>query len=529
MKMKMIKFYFLMNILIIFTKAEIDVNYFTHKSVFFASTQSSSTIDENNISSNKFLNEIKQAYKTDLVIMKLEKEYNENMVEFKNNLQLKINKFFVEINICLANLGYKTYFNKILHKFVEIESENGNCYRRIYYTSSTVNAGEKLITKEKEIFNEIVKLIDVDFTQVYEFIVKFSSDFIEWNDYSSYELLFVFNPKQSLFSLHKIFYYFSLDKSLENKNNYYFVSLTKNGNERFDNIFIFYKNTRKVLKYTKNYEHTNKEKISFSDFSTNSLIYEIDLSTLGNESTFHNKLKLNFSDANFMDKNAKTCILVYQHLTEDVYVEKNEFMNYLNKKHNMHILYQFSSEIDQELSSDFVEQYFINFLLCAESSHLKEINYEIDYPVHFRYQPPSTSGVQQAIIPQPYLQIIPDSYENIIHKNTTLTQNLIFNQNILDKESYFLRVKKEQQYTEKFDDRAIFSDEVNLKLKTVINNYNLFIKNKNKMIHNIPVGVKSHFLIVTIITAIVTAMGFLLIFYGLCRKLARILEKPKTE
>jgi hypothetical protein len=530
-----------------------------NKSVFFTALEGNFVLEENN-----FEMELKKPHKTDCVIIKLEKEIELKQgqeLNLINTLSVIVSKFHYEINICLEReITSRGFDNRNLNLFftrIEKTSEsNLICFKRIDYfndsfTREKFNARINTLNHndENDVANDVLdisELINIDFTKYSELIISYASKYIAWNDYSFYELVFIYDEQKHNFNFTKLFYYFSKEKEIQTEKSntneqFYYISLINKGKDNFDHIFINYKNSRKILKYSKNYKNTNEEKLSMSDFSTSTYTFKINIKTKSSDSIYHNQINLKFPDLLFEKKNqngAELCLFLYQHLTEDTYIEKNEFLQHLSKRHlieagKFEIIY--SPFIDQELSSDLSQQYYLSLLLCDSYINFKHLNFEFSYPIHFRYQPaiPGKKTHQEVLMPYPYSRVFSRNSTDIYNNHTkALYEDYLSSYNILDKDSYYVRVKREKNkqmqnsaFIDQFNERAIFYDEINLKISKIINHFINLVENRNTLLHYVPAGRLAHFWFVSILTILTTAFGIMIIFYGLISYLLKGKEK----
>jgi hypothetical protein len=561
------------------------ISKFNSKSIFFSSLNTESF----SIDNYKLENEAHKPHKTDTVIIKLESSQEQNLdatniiSNQKNFLSIKISHQFYKILSCFQkeadlaqNKKVEYDYEKIFRNFAKISPSKGEdnfltCFQRQDYFDKTFTrkknnfhidllnqsdqsfySTEEMKLKDYYANFDIKNYIDINISEYTQAVKNFFSDFIMWNDHSYFELFFNYNQTDKKFKLTKIFIYFSyppyMIKDLEKSGKYYFVTLIKNGLRTFDNIFIYYKSTQKIMKYTKNFKSSDKEKLTISDFNENLLNYETKVKTRKSDSIFHNTLTVTYTENLFQNfikklqgptqtKLQEICFFVYQHLTEDTYVEKNEFKNYLENKYKKNkINYMFSSFIDQELSSDLSDQYFSSFVLCDEIENFKsDDEFEISYPIHFRYQPSissdSSSTHQNAVMPHPYIELFTkNNTVSVPDLQIILLEEYFSKQNILDKDPYFTRIKREGgSKIDLFDERRIFSEEIKMKLKFVINDYNFYFSNREILIHQIPAGIGRHFWLVVILTTLFTAIGFFIILYGLIVYSVSGLVKNKVE
>ena len=429
------------------------------------------------------------------------------------------------------------YLNNDSPRFNFAKSENFNFIKIINQTN---------VKHENEIehFHFLDDFTDIKFGDSLLKIKNYVNNIIKWVDEKILlELNFKYEKKNKRFLLSNIFVIFfkmfqlelsEVDINLINsyngknlnlnsannniiKDNY--LSLIQN-NQIFDNIFIDYKFLNKQIKFSKNYLNSNKNKISIKNFFKNNTIIK-SFSTLQSESIFHNKIKLIIDIKKYKDLILKTnmnnliCFIFYHHITEDNYIEKNEFRGYLDKFYPEYEKnYFFSDDIDQEISSDISKQYFVSFSLCNKKDFFKNINNEIEivYPIHFRYQPPLRYiSHQETFLTLPLVDLIIQESQTFIIEKIILENYFSIN---IDYKNYYVKSNSKRNKNVLYDERKIFKDEITQKLN-IINNYKLFLNNINLIRHFIPVGQLNHFIIVLIGTFTVTLLGFFIILYGI--------------
>ena len=500
------------------------LNHFSKS--LYASINEDKEIDLKNIKSHSKID-------SDYLIMKYEESLNNFKGSLNNRMSLFINSKYYHNLICI-DINEKTNFytlkNKVLKhvstfhykvsdSYTLIENKNLYCQERLEYIDEDLNLEEKNIFLKKNYWFNLINnkslhdspaplieyLTNISLFEVNHEIIEQYNKISKWNKDNSYELIFVYDNIKNKFILHKIFVYFIKNKSILNS---CIVNL-KNAN--FENIIFEYKN--------KLYENFNfKKEISNKDFLKNDE-YDIKITTNKHNSIYHNLMSLSFDDKtldHFYERygNKDICYLIHYILTEDVYIEKNEFITRFkeileshgikeelskNIKYNLYA----SKFIDQELSSDLSEQAFFSFLFCADKNILKMLKNTISFTIHFRYQPSlksnSTKTHQIVMMPQPFFSIFPSesNYENaffgeIIHKN-----NIFYDgKNMKDK-------------------LKLFEEEIKIKKLRVINQVNILNQNYKQLIHQIPGGQMKYFWNITFTTSIVSSLGFLIIFMGI--------------
>ncbi len=331
---------------------------------------------------------------------------------------------------------------------------------------------------------------------------------------------------------------FAYDENSVSKNNFSnkdsYISLIQT-HKHFENIFIDYKLLNKQVRFSKSFLDTKKPKLTMKSLDahknkTNPIIKSF--STLQRESIFHNRLSLEVDlemrnneifDSN---RNNKICILVYQHLTEDTFIEKNELKSHLNTLFpDSEKYFFFSEEIDQEVSSDISKQYFTSFAICSniesfrnkylednkkEKTELKSKNFELSFPIHFRYQPPLYQAYHQEVfLNLPFVDIIIQE-DRFFSIEKSLMIGKIFNEN------YDLRKALNYKNNRKqiLNSRKIFHQEIIYRIKYLNELENVF-QNLAKIRHFIPAGRMEHLYYVIILTFIITLIGFFIIVFGI--------------
>jgi hypothetical protein len=488
------------------------INEFKNKNIFF------SVINDNIPENLKIETIIKKPYMTDMVILKLEKELEISDYNTDKNFTILINKDYYEIT--------SSYNNKIKNiKTVGFKSNESAVYRKFRYhkqefTESGLNFMNSNIktsnnTNSFELFNHYY--IDVNVKTAYHEVRKFvTNQLFHWDENAFIEFIFVYDERTQKNSLYKIFVYYS---ALFDKHTY--VSILKEC-ENMKNIFMYFKDSKKILKYTKDYKNKEKEKMTVRDFSPSFNYYIVDFDK--KISVFHNMMNLSIDKAFFKNpKNDFTCVNIFQYLTEDIYIEKNELINYIKSKYRNTVL-SASNFIDQELSADNISPYYVGFRLCGEVAMLQNIT----YPFHFRYQPPSYNDSHADVrIPMPIVSLMKED-EDINSFILTLSDT-----SILDKENYFVRKGRDKTQLEIYNERSIFFDEVLLKLN-ILERYNVYIYNRDRINQLIPIGRTRDVIPVAVVTGGVTFIGFIMILYEIIKysmrtRLVAPVNKPKGE
>lgn len=147
----------------------------------------------------------------------------------------------------------------------------------------------------------------------------------------------------------------------------------------------------------------------------------------------------------------------------------------------------FSGFIDQELSSDFGAQYEFYFSFCERTENIQEDGlYEVELPIHFRYQPPlETEAYSKISLPMARISIIP-----------------------------YRKMKPGFNVTKLYYEHVLNSKNVKgiNNLLSELNLYEIYLTNRENLLHNIPVGNSSITNIICFITCVVSSIGFMMIF-----------------
>ena len=513
----------------------------------YASLNDNKNIDLQNIKSNSKIN-------ADYLIMKYEEPLNNFKGFLNNHMSLYINSKFYYNLICLdANekTNFYTLKNKILKhvstfhykvsdSYTVIEDKNHYCLERLEYIDEDLNLEEKNIFLNKNYWFNLIngkplnespsplieQLTNINLVEINKNVIENYNKISNWNKDNSYELVFVYDNIKNKFILHKIFVYF-----LKNAYNYANTCLVNLNNFKFENVIIEYKN--------KLYENFNfKKEISNIDFLKNDE-YNMKISTNKKDSVYHNLMSLTFDDKtldNFYNKynNKDICYLIHYVLTEDVYIERNEFITRfkeileskgINKNILQNLKYNLyaSRFIEQELSSDLSEQAYFSFMFCADKNILKTLNNTISFTIHFRYQPSlkanSTKSHQTVLMPQPFFFILPGdtNYEK------SFLDDIIYKNNIFYGDNNWK------------DKLKLFKEEIKIKKLKVFNQVNILNNNYKELIHEIPGGQMKYFWNITFMTSIVSMVGFLIIFMGIInyisadRSFEKIIRVRKNE
>ena len=246
-------------------------------------------------------------------------------------------------------------------------------------------------------------------------------------------------------------------------------------------------------------------------FDPNSFLcnHSIKIKTNKDTSVYHNMMEVHFNKdiIKSYNSNDNKCFVFHYILTEDVYIEKNEFRNlvneYIGDLTSVNYTLYASNFIEQELSSDLSGQAFFSFHICINENELNKLHNIIKFPVHFRYQPSvdenSTLTHQTVIMPQPLVLLVDSTFNY--------------------KKDFIQRYVKTSQY-------ANFTDEIKHLLETHINEFTLFTNNYQQLQHLIPIVQGKNFLIVAIITSITAILGFIIILRSL---LVYVVDKNENK
>ena len=495
------------------------------KSLYFS-------IDENkNLESIKSNGKISPEY----MIMKYEEKLDNYKGSLNNRMSLFINSKFYHNIICLdpnektnfytlKNTVLKhvsTFHYKVSDSYTVIEDKNHYCLERLEYIDEDLNLDEKNIFLNKNYWFNLINdkplkespsplieyLTNINLFEINKQVKESYNKISKWNKDNSYELVFVYDNIKNKFLLHKIFIYFIKNKLNTNTCE---INLSK---ENFENVVIEYKN--------KLYENFNfRKEIDSNDFLRNEE-YKIKITTNKKDSVYHNLMSLTFDDKtldNYYNKfnNKDICYLIHYVLTEDVYIERNEFMTRfkeileshgINKEFFKQVKYDLyaSKFIEQELSSDLSEQAYFSFIFCANKDILKLLKNTISFTIHFRYQPSlkanSTKTHQTVVMPQPFFYVFPGdlTYEKVFYEEIISKNNIFYGQNNIK------------------DKLKLFEEEIKIKKLRKINQVNILNDNYKQLIHEIPGGQMKYFWNITFTTTVVSLVGFLIIFMGVMK------------
>ena len=450
-------------------------------------------------------------------IISLDAKDNMNFYTLKNNLffwittsQFKRKEPYTIINeqnkshVILERLEY---FDEYLNEEKNISYKN--------YWNDLIN-NEKNINLNYTL--EIEQLLNNNLLEINNAIKDSYNKIGKWCKDNSYELFFIYDKKKSKFIINKIFVYY-----IKNETKSTLINLNQ---IKFENILI--------EQGDKIYNNFNFKKYLEHITYINNTEYNIKISTNKKDSIYHNMMSLKFDEKtlnkyynNTIDNNI--CIIIHYILTEDVYIEKNEFLKRfeeiliskgINKtliKNNIKYNLYASNFIEQELSSDLSEQAYFSFILCTNKDILDILNNTLSYTIHFRYQPSlninSNKTHQLTIMPQPFVYILNNQENNP--------------KNFLDEMLYNNNIFKEEKNLN--DNLKIFEEEIMNKKMRIINQVNILNDNYYNLIHEIPAGQKKYFLIVTFITVLTSFTGFFIIFWGVMKYISapNIIEKMK--
>ena len=478
----------------------IDINTFTNKEIFLTLNDNNNNNNINKIIDNKI--PIKN------FISKFSNNNNNN--NNKNFISFFINNFYYKNLICLDknDLNFYTLKNRIFHhvstfnyinsdSYTTIENEKNFCIERIEFIDVNLNLKEKNSLLNENFFYNLInnnnnnnlihplieKLTNVNLFKIHKNIINIYKNFSLNKNDSSYEIVLFYNNSVNKFLLNKIFlYYFNND----NNNNILLKNI-------FNKIYI--------------------NSFNFTISNENNIFNDIFITTNKKDSIFHNSMEININNNknnNNKNKNNKNCYLIHYILTEDVYIEKNEFKNLVEEYVKNNNLNNFkynliaSRFIEQELSSDLSQQSFFNFYFCFNNNNN---NNTIKFPIHFRYQPAlnenSKNTHQKVFMPHPFVY----KFDNI--------------NNIDDLNKKFFEIYQKNSNN--------FEEEIDIKFNTVLNEFKIFKNNYQILIHFIPAGQMKFFWIIAIVTIFISVCGFLIIFVGIIKNIFNFDEKKKVN
>jgi hypothetical protein len=450
-------------------------------------------------------------------IISLDAKDNMNFYTLKNNLFFWIttSQFKRKEPYTIINEQNKSHvILERLEYFDEYLNEEKNISYKNYWNA--------LINNEKNINSnytlEIEQLLNNNLLEINNAIKDSYNKIGKWCKDNSYELFFIYDKKKSKFIINKIFVYY-----IKNETKSTLINLNQ---IKFENILI--------EQGDKIYNNFNFKKYLEHITYINNTEYSIQISTNKKDSIYHNMMSLKF-DEKTLNKfynntiNNNICVIIHYILTEDVYIEKNEFLKRfeeillskgINKtliKNNIKYNLYASNFIEQELSSDLSEQAYFSFILCTNKDILDILNNTLSYTIHFRYQPSlninSNKTHQLTIMPQPFVYILNNQENNP--------------KNFLDEMLYNNNIFKDEKNLK--DNLKIFEEEIMNKKMRIINQVNILNDNYYNLIHEIPAGQKKYFLIVTFITVLTSFTGFFIIFWGVMKYISapNIIEKMK--
>ena len=450
-------------------------------------------------------------------IISLDAKDNMNFYTLKNNLFFWIttSQFKRKEPYTIINEQNKSHvILERLEYFDEYLNEEKNISYKNYWNA--------LINNEKNINSnytlEIEQLLNNNLLEINNAIKDSYNKIGKWCKDNSYELFFIYDKKKSKFIINKIFVYYIKSETKS--------TLINLNQIKFENILI--------EQGDKIYNNFNFKKYLDHITYINNTEYNIKISTNKKDSIYHNMMSLKFDEKtlnkfynNTIDNNI--CIIIHYILTDDVYIEKNEFLKRfeeiliskgINKtliKNNIKYNLYASNFIEQELSSDLSEQAYFSFILCTNKDILDILNNTLSYTIHFRYQPSlninSNKTHQLTIMPQPFVYILNNQENNP--------------KNFLDEMLYNNNIFKEEKNLN--DNLKIFEEEIMNKKMRIINQVNILNDNYYNLIHEIPEEKKKYFLIITFITVLTSFTGFFIIFLGVMKYISapNIIEKMK--
>lgn len=475
-----------------------------------------STIEKEKINIDTF--GFKENYKVELIVNKFEKE---NIPNSKNTMSLYINSLYYKSIICLDHEqnNFYTLKNKIMKhistfnyknsdSFSELSDKNHFCQERLEYIDKNLNLHEKNSLLDNNYFYNLVNnfeslkhnqinppliqnLTDISFAEIHQEIINKVNKTFNWNDSWSYELFFIYDSSKNLFSLSKVFIYFIPIKFVVVK-----LHLRP---DNYDEIQMLQKETNELITYTK-----SSRKFSIQSFKIDEYFFNFFSKIFTNKSTsvYHNTMEIALSirfirsqyEKYKIPQTEKLCYLIHEILTEDVYIEKNEFKSFVStyfENANIEFELYASRFIEQELSSDLSQQSYFSFYFCADYNQMMKINYLIKFPIHFRYQPSlkkeSLLTHQTVVMPHPFITI---------YKQTKDDYNTIFYDKLL------------------YANNGKFEDEIDLKLNTIVNEVYMLKNNYIQLQNQIPAGQMKYFWPIAAVTSITSMVGFLIIFGG---------------
>ena len=473
----------------------------------------------------------KSVIETEYLILKYENSLNNHEISYNNKISLYLNSKFYHNIISLDTKNKMDFYtlknnflsattslhSKIIDPYTIIEDENHFILERLEYIDENLNLEDKKNNLAQNYWYNLInekplntsnaplleELLNIKLNEVQNAIKESYNKIGKWNRDNSYELVFVCDKKKNKFLLHKIFVYFIKDETKSCQINLKQIN--------FENVILEQGN--------KIYQNFNYKKFFTNEEYLNNTEYKIKILTNKKDSIYHNMMKLNL-DNQLINKylnqsnNNEISFIIHYILTEDVYIERNEFIKRIEEmlyfyginktsiKENIKYNLYASKFIEQELSSDLSEQAYFTFYIKTNKYILDLLNNTISFTVHFRYQPSlnSTSNKthQKTFIPQPFFYI--------------LNSNATYEKDFLDGIIYNNNMFKGQNKTK--DNLKIFEDEIKIKKRNILNQVNILNENYLDLIHEIPAGQKKYFLIVTLVTVITSVAGFCIILLG---------------
>ena len=473
----------------------------------------------------------KSVIETEYLILKYENPLNNHEISYNNKISLYLNSKFYHNIISLDTKNKMDFYtlknnflsattslhSKIIDPYTIIEDENHFILERLEYIDENLNLEDKKNNLAQNYWYNLInekplntsnaplleELLNIKLNEVQNAIKESYNKIGKWNRDNSYELVFVCDKKKNKFLLHKIFVYFIKDETKSCQINLKQIN--------FENVILEQGN--------KIYQNFNYKKFFTNEEYLNNTEYKIKISTNKKDSIYHNMMTLNL-DNQLINKylnqsnNNEISFIIHYILTEDVYIERNEFIkrfeemlysygiNKTSIKENIKYNLYASKFIEQELSSDLSEQAYFTFYIKTNKYILDLLNNTISFTVHFRYQPSlnSTSNKthQKTFMPQPFFYI--------------LNSNATYEKDFLDGIIYNNNMFKGENKTK--DNLKIFEDEIKIKKRNILNQVNILNENYLDLIHEIPAGQKKYFLIVTLVTVITSVAGFCIILLG---------------
>ena len=479
----------------------------------------------------------KSVIETEYLILKYENPLNNHEISYNNKISLYLNSKFYHNIISLDTKNKMDFYtlknnflsattslhSKIIDPYTIIEDENHFILERLEYIDENLNLEDKKNNLAQNYWYNLInekplntsnaplleELLNIKLNEVQNAIKESYNKIGKWNRDNSYELVFVCDKKKNKFLLHKIFVYFIKDETKSCQINLKQIN--------FENVILEQGN--------KIYQNFNYKKFFTNEEYLNNTEYKIKILTNKKDSIYHNMMKLNL-DNQLINKylnqsnNNEISFIIHYILTEDVYIERNEFIkrfeemlysygiNKTSIKENIKYNLYASKFIEQELSSDLSEQAYFTFYIKTNKYILDLLNNTISFTVHFRYQPSlnSTSNKthQKTVMPQPFFYI--------------LNSNATYEKDFLDGIIYNNNMFKGENKTK--DNLKIFEDEIKIKKRNILNQVNILNENYLDLIHEIPAGQKKYFLIVTLVTVITSVAGFCIILLGVVNYLS---------